>query len=134
LFRFLYKELSMMKLLTMLLAAVFALSVAGTTWAAADAKKKEGDQKKPAAKKVSPEDRFKKMDKDGDGKLSFDDIKGRATKEETIKEREKQFAEMDKDKDKAVTLEEWKAYWKAKAKEKKPTKAPKKQKEAEKKA
>ena len=56
----------MMKLLTMLLAAVFALSVAGTTWAADEAKKKEGEGKKPAAKKVTPEERFKKMDKDGD--------------------------------------------------------------------
>ena len=121
----------MMRLLTMLLAAVFALSVAGTTWAADEAKKKEGGEKKPAAKKVSPEERFKAMDKDKDGKLSFDEFKGRATKEETIKEREKQFAEMDTDKDKAVSLEEMKAYWKAKAK--KPPKAPKKEKEAEKK-
>lgn len=120
-----------MRLLTMLLAAVFALSVAGTAWAADEAKKKEGEGKKPAAKKVSPEERFKAMDKDKDGKLSFDEFKGRATKEETIKEREKQFAEMDTDKDKAVSLEEMKAYWKAKAK--KPPKAPKKEKKAEKK-
>lgn len=121
----------MMRLLTMLLAAVFALSVAGTAWAADEAKKKEGEGKKPAAKKVSPEDRFKAMDKDKDGKLTFDEFKGRATKEETIKEREKQFGEMDTDKDKAVSLEEMKAYWKAKAK--KAPKAPKKEKEAEKK-
>lgn len=110
----------MMRLLTMLLVAAFALSVAGSSWAADEAKKKEGEQKKGEVKKVSPEERFKKMDKDGDGKLCFDEFKGRATKEETIKEREKQFAEMDKDKDKGVTLEEMKAYWKEKAKEKKP--------------
>jgi len=122
LFRFLYKESPMMRLLTMLLVAAFALSVAGSSWAADEATKKEGGEKKPAAKKMTPEERFKRMDKDGDGKLSFDEFKGRATKEETIKEREKQFAEMDKDKDKAVTLEEMKAYAKEKAKEKKPAK------------
>lgn len=115
----------MMRLLTMLLAAVFVLSVAGTSWAAEDAKKKQGEQKKPEVKKVSPEERFKRMDKDGDGKLSFDEFKGRATKEETIKEREKVFAEMDANKDKGVTLEEMKAYAKAKAKAKKPVKEPK---------
>jgi Ca2+-binding EF-hand superfamily protein len=115
----------------MLLGVVFALSVVGNAWAAEPTTKKEGDQTKPPVKKVTPEERFKAMDKDKDGKLSFDEFKGRATKEETIKEREKQFAEMDTDKDKAVSLEEMKAYWKAKAK--KPPKAPKKEKEAEKK-
>jgi Ca2+-binding EF-hand superfamily protein len=119
----------------MLVGVVFALSVVGNAWAAEPTTKKEGDQTKPPVKKVSPEERFKAMDKDKDGKLSFDEFKGRATKEETIKEREKQFAEMDTDKDKAVSLEEMKAYWKAKAKEKKPPKAPQKEKEeAEKKA
>jgi Ca2+-binding EF-hand superfamily protein len=120
----------MMRLLTMLLVGVLALSVAGTTWAAEGAKKKEGE-KKPEAKKVSLEDRFKKMDKDGDGKLNFDEFKGRATSPETIKEREEEFAKMDGDKDKAVTLDEMKAYWKEKAKAKKPAKvekpAPKKE-------
>ena len=103
----------------MLLVAVFAVSLAGSAWAAEGEKKKEG-AKKGEAKKISLEDRFAKMDKDGDKKLSFDEFKGRATSEESLKEREKQFAQMDKDKDKAVTIEEMKEFYKSKAKEKKP--------------
>ena len=110
----------MMRLLSMFLVAVFAVSLAGSAWAAEGAKKKEGGEKKGEAKKISMEDRFAKMDKNGDKKLDKDEFMGRATSEETKKEREKQFAEMDKDKDKAVTLDEMKEFFKAKAKEKKP--------------
>lgn len=109
----------MMKLLSMVLVAVFTVSLAGSAWAAEGAKKKEG-AKKGEAKKVSVEDRFAKMDKNGDKKLDLQEFMGRATSEETKKEREKQFAEMDKDKDKAVTLDEMKEYLKTKVKEKKP--------------
>lgn len=114
----------MMKLLSMLVVAVFTVSLAGSAWAAEGAKKKEGGEKKGEAKKVSMEDRFAKMDKNGDKKLDLDEFKGRVTKEESIKERETQFAEMDKDKDKAVTLDEMKAW--AKEKAKKPAKGEKK--------
>jgi Ca2+-binding EF-hand superfamily protein len=110
----------MMKLLTMVLVGVFALSLAGSTWAAEAAPKKEGQ--KPEAKKVTLDERFKRMDKDGDGKLSFDEFKGRATSPETIKQREEDFAKMDADKDKAVTLDEMKAFLKEQAKAKKPAK------------
>jgi hypothetical protein len=109
----------MMRLFSMLLVAVFAVSLAGSAWAAEGEKKKEGE-KKGEAKKISLEDRFAKMDKNGDKKLDKDEFMGRATSEETKKEREKQFAEMDKDKDKAVTLDEMKEFYKGKAKEKKP--------------
>ncbi len=127
--QFFYKESRMMRLCSMVLVALFAVSLAGSAWAAEGAKKKEGGAKKGEAKKVSVEDRFAKMDKNGDKKLDMDEFKGRATKEESIKEREKQFAEMDKDKDKAVTLDEMKAWMKEKAKkpakgEKKEAKAP----------
>jgi hypothetical protein len=118
--KFFYKESRMMRLCSMVLVAVFAVSLAGSAWAAEGAKKKEGGAKKGEAKKVSMEDRFAKMDKNSDKKLDMDEFKGRATKEETIKEREKQFAEMDKNKDKAVTLDEMKEHFKAKVKEKKP--------------
>jgi Ca2+-binding EF-hand superfamily protein len=63
--------------------------------------------------------------KNGDGKVDIDEFMGRATAEETKKRREKQFAEMDKDSDKAVTLEEMKAW--QKAREAKVEKAPKKE-------
>jgi hypothetical protein len=114
----------MMRLLSIVLVAVFAVSLAGSAWAAEGAKKKEGDAKKGEAKKVSVEDRFAKMDKNGDKKLSLEEFMGRATSEETKKAREKQFAEMDKDKDKSVTLDEMKAWLKEKAK--KPAKGEKK--------
>ena len=110
----------MMKLLSMVLVAVFTVSLAGSAWAAEGAKKEGGEKKKGEAKKVSMEDRFAKMDKNGDKKLDFEEFKGRATSEESVKEREKQFAEMDQDKDKAITIEEMKAFFKAKMKEKKP--------------
>lgn len=110
----------MMKLVSMVLVAVFTVSLAGSAWAAEGAKKKEGDAKKGEAKKVSMEDRFAKMDKNGDKKLDLQEFMGRATSEETKKEKEKQFVEMDKDKDKAVTLDEMKEFFKNKVKEKKP--------------
>jgi hypothetical protein len=72
----------MMKLLSMLLVAVFAVSLAGSAWAAEGAKKKEGGEKKGEAKKISLEDRFAKMDKNGDKKLDMDEFMGRATSEE----------------------------------------------------
>ena len=121
---FFYKESRMMRLLSLVLVAVFAVSLAGSAWAAEGAKKKEGGEKKGEPKKVSVEERFAKMDKNGDKKLDIDEFMGRATKEDTRKERETQFAEMDKDKDKAVTLDEYKAWMKEKAK--KPAKGEKK--------
>jgi len=110
----------MMRLLSMFLVAVFTVSLAGSAWAADVAKKKEGGGKKGESKKVSLEDRFAKMDKNGDKKLDSDEFMGRTTSEEAKKAKEKQFAEMDKDKDKFVTIEEMKEFHKNKAKEKKP--------------
>jgi len=111
-----------MKLFSMLLVAVFAVSLADSAWAAE--KKKEGEVKKEV-KKVSVEDQFKKLDKNNDGKVDIDEFMGRATADETKKRRETQFAEMDKNSDKAVTLEEMKAW--QKAREAKLEKAPKKE-------
>ncbi len=113
-----------MKLLSMLLAAVFTASLASAAGAAEAQPKKEDAQKKA---KVSLEDRFKRLDKNGDGKLDLAEYMGRATSDETKKQREKEFAEIDKDNDKAVTLDELKAWHKSRHENaaKKPKKAPK---------
>ena len=73
--QFFYKESRMMRLCSMVLVALFAVSLAGSAWAAEGAKKKEGGAKKGEAKKVSMEDRFAKMDKNGDKKLDMDEFK-----------------------------------------------------------
>jgi len=56
--------------------------------------------------KPTPEERFKKLDKDGDGKLTFAEFKGKQTDEEKAK---KAFDAKDANKDGSLTLEEFKA-------------------------
>jgi Ca2+-binding EF-hand superfamily protein len=74
------------------------------------------EPKKGEAKaKASPEEMFKKLDKNGDGKLSKEEFIGK--KEGEAKEKaEKAFAAKDKDKDGFLTLEEFKAGGKKKDK------------------
>lgn len=74
-----------------LLAGVFALPVRS----AAD------DKPKP-----TPEERFKRLDKNGDGKLSLAEFQGKQTDAEKVK---KAFEARDKDKDGFLSLEEFKA-------------------------
>lgn len=59
--------------------------------------------------KPTPEERFKKADKNSDGKLSFDEFKGKQTDETKVAAAKKRFEAQDKDKDMFLTLEEFKA-------------------------
>lgn len=56
--------------------------------------------------KATPEERFKRLDKNGDGKLSLEEFRGKQTENEKVK---KAFELRDKDKDGFLTLEEFKA-------------------------
>lgn len=70
--------------------------------AAEPAKPAEGDPK-PQKPKQSPEDRFKKLDKDGDGKLSIDEFRGKKTADEAQEE----FKKLDANGDGSISLEEY---------------------------
>jgi Ca2+-binding EF-hand superfamily protein len=63
------------------------------------------DEAKPEKPKVSPEEAFKKLDKDSDGKLSLDEYRGR----KEASEAEAKFKELDKDGDGKLSLEEYSA-------------------------
>jgi Ca2+-binding EF-hand superfamily protein len=56
----------------------------------------------------TPEDMFKRLDKDSDGKLSAEEFVGKKTGEDADKAK-KLFAKMDKNSDGSVDLEEFKA-------------------------
>ena len=62
-------------------------------------------QDKPKAK---PEDQFKKLDKNADGKLTVEEFTGKRTGDAAEKAKQK-FAKLDKNSDKNVDLEEFKA-------------------------
>ncbi|MEW4486863.1 EF-hand domain-containing protein [Thalassoglobus sp. JC818] len=84
------------------------------------------EEKKADAKKADPEKVFKRLDKNADGSLTWEEFKVRPSKtEKTAEETKKQetrlktlFARMDQDKDKKVTLEEYKKPAPAKKKKK----------------
>lgn len=61
-----------------------------------------------AAPAKTPEERFAGLDKDGDKKLSLDELVGKKTGEKKEKA-EKRFKRLDKDKDMYLTLDEFKA-------------------------
>jgi hypothetical protein len=88
-------------LLSLALAFVVAVGMAS----AQEAKKKEGGRK-PAQTK---EDMFKAKDKDGDGKLTLEEMKADCKDAKRIEAIEKEFKAKDKDGDGALTLEEFKA-------------------------
>ena len=100
-----------------LLGLVF-VGIAGSLFAA--------EEKKADAKKADPEKVFKRLDKDSNGHLTWEEFKTRPSKtEKTAEETKKQetrfkalFARMDKDKDQKVTLEEYKSPAPAKKKKK----------------
>lgn len=84
-----------------LAVAVLAGFLAGTFAPTADAAEKDG-------KKRDPEAVFKKLDKDGDGKLTFDEYKGKAEGKKA-EAAEKRFKKMDTNEDQALSLDEFKA-------------------------
>lgn len=59
-------------------------------------------------KKPNPEEAFKKMDKNGDSKVSLEEFKGKREGDKAAAA-EKQFKAKDKDSDGFLTLEEFKA-------------------------
>lgn len=58
--------------------------------------------------KASVEDQFKKMDKDGDGKISLQEFQGKRDGDKAAAA-EKRFKALDKDNDGSLSLEEFKA-------------------------
>ena len=81
-------------------ACALALAVGGSVMAA------DGDEK-PKKKGGGVEARFKMLDKNGDGKLSLEEYKGKAKGDKATKA-EGQFKKLDKDGDGSLTLEEFK--------------------------
>jgi Ca2+-binding EF-hand superfamily protein len=95
----------------LLVAVVAAVMVTGTALA---------QEKKSQKPKMTPEERFQKLDKNSDGFLSCDEFCAPAAKKPELKEKlEKAFKAMDKDGDGKVSLEEYKAASTKKHKEKK---------------
>lgn len=92
-----------MKVITSLLA-ILALSAVTTFAADGDAPKKpEGDKGKP---KASPEERFKMLDKDGNGSISKEEwMAGPLGKKDATKAGE-MFTRLDKDSNGSITKEE----------------------------
>jgi len=70
---------------------------------------------KKRKKKRDPEKIFKRLDKNKDGKLSFDEFKGKR-EGKRLDRAKKQFKKRDKDKDGFLTLKEFKARRKKKKK------------------
>jgi len=60
----------------------------------------------PAKPKLTPEERFKKMDANGDGALSLEEFLGKA-KPEAKAAREEEFKKLDKDGNGSLSLEEF---------------------------
>ena len=56
-----------------------------------------------------PEARCKQLDRNDDGKITFEEFKGKREEPEEIEEAEQRFKRIDKDGDKKLTLEEFKA-------------------------
>jgi hypothetical protein len=99
----------------MIRIAAFALSLglAGAAYAVDPPKPEppKPEPPKPATEEKKPVDaetRFKRLDKDKDGKLTLEEFKGKRTGDMLAKA-EGQFKKMDKDSDGKVTLEEFKA-------------------------
>ncbi len=101
-------------MLRMLICGVVALAVVAGSAMAKDDAKKEG-AKKP---KRTAEEIFKARDKDGDGKLTLEELKAKVKKPERAARLEKMFKAKDKDGDGALTLEEFKAKPERKGKKK----------------
>jgi hypothetical protein len=84
-------------------AALAALIWAGPLAAA------EGKDKDKKGKGANPERAFKKLDTNGDGKLTLDEFKASLKPEQAVRA-DRMFARMDANSDKSVSLEEFKAF------------------------
>ena len=94
------KQNNIMKSITSILA-VLALSVSFAS--AADEKKAAADGEKP---KRNPAETIKKLDKDGDGKVSAEEWKASPTAKTDPAKAAESFKKLDKDGDGFITLEE----------------------------
>lgn len=97
----------MKKFLMFTLLAGFIAGMVSSPAFAAEKKKKKKKQDLDAV--------FKKLDKDGDKKLTLEEVKGKRTGKKAERA-EKLFKRLDKDKDGSLTLEEFKNLKKKKKK------------------
>jgi pantothenate kinase type III len=87
----------------LLVAAVAAVVSTGSAWAQKD--------KKTDKPKMTQEEIFKKLDKNGDGKVTLEEFTARSIKKPELKEKlEAQFKQIEKKDPNCFTLEEFKAY------------------------
>ncbi len=68
----------------------------------------------PAKPKADPEKAFKKLDANGDGKVTAEEFKASPAAQKDAAKAEASFAKKDKDGDKSLTLEEFSAMGKKK--------------------
>ena len=117
-------------MLRVLMSIGLALCVGLGAAAAQGTAKKDAPKGEKVKKTLTAEEKaamaekvFLKLDKDGDKKLSFDELKGKKTDPKQLEKLENQFKAKDKDGDDALSLDEFKAAPEKKApggKEKKP--------------
>lgn len=108
-----------MKAWKLILSVVLALAFCSTSMAQ--------DEKKGKRQQQTPEETFKKIDADGDGKVTKEELKKWVESNERIKKQaekdpefvNKMFDKMDADKNGSVSLEEYKKYREEAAKNRK---------------
>jgi hypothetical protein len=92
----------MLRLFTLATAVVIGISSFAMAFEGKGAPKGKG----AAKARISPEERFKKLDKDGNGKVTLDELKGHA---KDPAKAEMRFKHLDKDGNGSVSLDEFKA-------------------------
>jgi Ca2+-binding EF-hand superfamily protein len=94
----------MTKFWSWILVAVVAGCITAGSALAADDTKKGTDKPKP-----TPEEVFKRLDKDGDGKVTLAEFTARAKDDQKKESMEKRFKAMDKDSKGFLTIDDLKA-------------------------
>ncbi|HSG71349.1 MAG TPA: EF-hand domain-containing protein [Planctomycetaceae bacterium] len=95
----------MKKMLMCLLGVGMSVSLLTTGFA----QEKKNEEKKPEKKKPDPAAVFKRLDKDGDSKVTKEEFVASRKTDEAKKTAETQFARRDKNKDGSLSLEEFTA-------------------------